>query len=175
MPLIQTSTDSIKFTSYISKNKTLINFDSFCFNGQNVNNKTDIQIFVEDIENKFNLNNSNIGFLMLSFMRHNILETLMNKIESLLKKLNLNGTKEFRSESFHFSSLKLPNVSDTWTITINGIDELKYAEGLLFLYKNYVKPLLDELNFEIQDVVDVYYRFYYFKSNIFFLKSFFFV
>jgi hypothetical protein len=55
---------------------------------------------------------------------------------------------------------------DNWTIRINDKKELKYAEGLLFVYKNYVKPFMDELNHEIQETSDIHHRFFYISRNI---------
>jgi hypothetical protein len=169
-PLIKTSRESIEFTLSINKKNDLLNRESVCSNDTNDNNKTDIQLFLEDIENKYNLYNSTIGFTMISYWRYITFETLMEKVESLIESLNLdtNGRENFKETTIIISSPKSRKFKDDleyWEITINGVKELKYAEGLLFLYKNYVKPFMDELNYEIKDPEDIYYRFFYLMSN----------
>jgi hypothetical protein len=170
MPSIQTSKDSINFTSSINENTSLMNFDSLCTFNNGENNKTDIQLFVENIQNNIkNAKNSSIGFFMLSFLRYNTFEELMKKTEDFLATLDEKGRTNFVGTSLNFASYRSPKFNkytDIWNISINGIKELKYAEGLLFLYKNYVKPFMDELNHEIQYPGDIYYRFQYFLSNI---------
>jgi hypothetical protein len=163
MSLIQTTTDSIKFTSSINETKDL---DSLCFNSQNDDNKTDIQVFVEYIERKQKLSGS-FGFEMLSFLYNNAVDKLMDKIETLLTYLDTNGRVDFTDTVISFQSNQTPNiVTHNWVITIKGIKQLKYAERLLFVYKNYVKPFMDELNHEIQDPRDTHYRFFYFLRKI---------
>jgi hypothetical protein len=163
MPLIQTSTDSIKFTSSINETKDL---DSLCFHGQNDDNKTDIQVFVEYLERKQKLNCS-FGFQMLSFLYNNTFDELMDKIETLLTYLDTNGRVNFTDTVISFQSNQTSKIeTHSWDITIKGIKQLKYAERLLFVYKNYVKPFMDELNHEIQEPRDTYYRFFYFLSKI---------
>jgi hypothetical protein len=173
MPLIQTSNDSIKFTLSINETKDL---GSLCLHGQN--NDTiilkDIQVFVEDIEDKFKSNS--FGFAMFGYLRYNIFKELMNQIETLLASLNEKGRTSFVRTSLTFTSYQSPmfnKYTDTWNITINGINELKYAEGLLFVYKNYVKPFMDELNYEIQDPGDLFYRSLYTIGIFIFLFFFF--
>jgi hypothetical protein len=165
MPSIQTSKDSIEFTSKMSEKKDL---DSLCFHGQNDNNKTDIQVFVEYVHNKYNLDDSNIGFSMLCLMRYNTLEILMEKIASLV--ISAEAKENFVRTTLKFTSLKNPKFdkyTDNWSITINGIKELEYAKQLLFVYQSYVKPFMDELNYEIQYPGDIYYRFFYYLCNYF--------
>jgi hypothetical protein len=87
MPSIQTSKDSIKFTSSIHKSTRSINLDSLCFQSQNANKKKDFQVFVEDIQNKFNLGTSNIVFPLIFYSSHNTFETLMEQTETILASL----------------------------------------------------------------------------------------
>jgi hypothetical protein len=170
MPSIQTSMDSIKFTSSINENTSSINFDSLCTSNNGENNKTDIQVFVDNIQNNMkNAKNSNIGFYMLCYLRYNTFEKLMNKTEDFLATLDEKRRMNFVGTSLNFASYLSPKFNkytDTWNITINGIKELKYAEGLLFVYKNYVKPFMDELNHEIQETSDIHHRFFYISRNI---------
>jgi hypothetical protein len=161
MPSIQTSYDSIESTSTIS-NK--MDFDSLCFRGQNDNDKTDIQVFVDYIHKSIKLNTSNIAFRMTYYLPHNFFSLFMNDLEKVIQSTNTQNSMNFKKIKMIY---KLSDFT-TFNITLNNIDELKYAKGLLFVYKNYVEPFMNQLNYtQFDHQKDNYYRFFYIIRKIF--------
>jgi hypothetical protein len=65
-----------------------------------------------------------------------------------LATLDEKGRTNFVGTSLNFASYRSPKFNkytDTWNISINGIKQLKYAEGLLFRRLLFYKVMLNRL------------------------------